>query len=336
MIDDDNTPDIGTVDDDVTDFEQFAVIDDPVTDTEYDDEQQKEADTDTDLPEGEQLESDAEDADEDDEAEAQAEAEEETDAEEDDEDTDDPKPLEDSVTIKMDDGEQITLAELKKGYLRQSDYTRKRQEESQIAQRANQLQHYYAQELQRTQMAMQAFMPKPPDKSLLDYGQDGEYLRQKEDFDQAQKYLAYMQAEQQKLAQEQQQKQQYERQNMVAQERQRLLESMPELKSEPARQKMQAELAEAVKSFGFEPDELENVYDHRVIKALIYANKALQAEKSQADVKKKVTAKAEKAKPVSQPKRTRKSTRNTDSKQLLKLANDGNERAADALFEQFV
>jgi hypothetical protein len=335
MIEDDNTPDIGTVDDDVTDFEQFAVIDDPATDTEDDDEQQKEADTDTDLPDGEQLESDAEDADEDDEAEAQAEAEEETDAEEDDEDTDDPKPLEDSVTIKMDDGEQITLAELKKGYLRQSDYTRKRQEEKLKADRADQLAQQYSQSLQQAQMVAQAFMPKPPDPALLDYDQ-GAYLRQKEAYTQAQQYLAYTQAEQQKLAQEQQQKQQAERQNMVAQERQRLLESMPELKSEPARQKMQAELAEAVKSFGFEPNELENVYDHRVIKALIYANKALQAEKSQADVKKKVTAKAEKAKPVSQPKRTRKSTRNTDSKQLLKLANDGNERAADALFEQFV
>lgn len=331
MIDDDNTPDIGTVDDDVTDFEQFAVIDDPVTDTEDDYEQQQEADTDTDLPEGEQLESGAEDAD----GEADADAEEDPDAEEDAEDTDDPKPLEDSVTIKMDDGEQITLAELKKGYLRQSDYTRKRQEEAQIAQRADQLAQQYGQSLQQAQMIAQAFMPKRPDPALLDYDQ-AEYLRQERAYNQAHQYLAYTQAEQQKLNQEQQQKQQAERQQMIAHERQLLLESMPELKSEPARQKMQAELAEAVKSFGFEPNELENVYDHRVIKALIYANKALQAEKSQADVKKKVTAKAEKAKPVSQPKRTRNSTRNTDTKQLLKLANSGNERAADALFEQFV
>lgn len=335
MIADDNTPDIGTVDDDVTDFEQFAVIDDPVTDTEDDEEQQQEADTEADLPEGDDEESDANDADDDSEVEAEAEAEEETDAE-DAEDTDEPKPLEDSVTIKMEDGEQITLAELKKGYLRQSDYTRKRQEESQIAQRATQLQQHYAQEIQRAQMVAQAFMPKAPDKALLDYGQTDEYLRQKEAFDQAQQYLGHLQTQQHQVSIQQQKQQEARVQNMRAEALNSLRSEMPELNDPKGRKQTESEIEEMAAALDYTVKDLENVYDKRVIKALIWASKWFQHQKSQEVVRKKVVAKSEKAKPVSQPKRTRKSTRRTDSKQLLKLANDGNERAADALFEQFV
>ena len=338
MIDDNNTPE-GTVGEDP--FLAFADdLEDQVTDTQEveSDEPEEDAETALSSDDGEDENAADEDAPEDDGSDAdEAEDEEDDDAPEQDEDTAAQQPVDESVSVTMDDGSQITVAELKKGYLRQSDYTRKRQEESQIAQRAEQLSQQYSQSLQQAQMIAQAFMPKRPDPALLDYDQ-AEYLRQERAFNQAQQYVNHLQGQHQQLSAQEQQKQAEQRQAMIAAERQKLMETMPELKSEPARQKMQAELAEAVKSFGFEPNELENVYDHRVIKALVYANKALQAEKSQKAVKKKVAAKAEKAAPVAKPKQKNKLTGKAARRAELtaKLKKTGNPLVADKLFEDFV
>ena len=95
-----------------------------------------------------------------------------------------------------------------------------------------------------------------------------EYVRQREVMRENREKAAAIQAEQARLAQIAQQEQQQKLQVLKAKESEKLIEALPTWK-DPAKAKAEkAMLVEFGQKMGFTPQELGNIYDHRVVLAL--------------------------------------------------------------------
>ena len=141
-------------------------------------------------------------------------------------------------TVKIDGIEQeVTLDELRNGYSRQQDYTRKtqevaEQEQKTLQQKLNEVTErdaIYSQLLPKMEQQLQSvFGEKEPNWDEL-YEQDPlEYTREKHRWDQKKEKLAAVEAEQKRLQQEQYEKQMEELKESVKAGEQKLLEVIPE------------------------------------------------------------------------------------------------------------
>ena len=216
-----------------------------------------------------------------------------------------PEPSEGLITLP--DGTQATVEEVtrwrdtRKNL--ESDFTKKTmalaEERKQAQAKVEQLQQqeqFLSQNLPVAMQVLQASIPPAPDPALRDYDLSS-YIAQKEAHEGAKQRLNQLYATQQAMQAKQQEASQAARQAAINENRAKLLEAMPELKNDTKRQEMQATLSEGIKAYGFEPNEMENVYDYRVIQALSDAVKyrRLMAEKP------KVEGKAKQAPPVQKP-----------------------------------
>lgn len=210
------------------------------------------------------------------------------------------------VTIKVDGKElEVPLSELKNGYQRQADYTRKTMEVSEQRkaaeserQAAQQERQQYAQRLQEQQIILQSALA---DQNQINWQQliDNdpiEYLKQKNLFEQRQSALQRTQWEQQQLMQQQQAEEAKAREAFLSEQQEQLLAKLPDWK-DPEKAKLgKSELRNYLKSeFGFDDDHISNVVDHRAIlmarKAMLYdamVSKAKAAEKKVATLPQKV------------------------------------------------
>ncbi len=181
-----------------------------------------------------------------------------------------------TFTIKVDGKDvEVTLDELQKGYSRTQDYTRKTQQvaemrkqtEAQLAAiRAEREQ--YAQLLGALSEQVKAAAEPQIDWDRLYQEDPIEYVRQREVMRENREKAAAIQAEQQRLAEISQQEQMQKLQTHKAKESQALLEAIPTWK-DPAKAKAEkAMLIEFGQKMGFTPQELGNIYDHRVVLAL--------------------------------------------------------------------
>jgi hypothetical protein len=181
-----------------------------------------------------------------------------------------------TFTIKVDGKDvEVTLDELQKGYSRTQDYTRKTQQvaemrkqtEAQLAAiRAEREQ--YAQLLGALREQVKAAAEPQIDWDRLYQEDPIEYVRQREVMRENREKAAAIQAEQQRLAEISQQEQMQKLQTHKAKESQALLEAIPTWK-DPAKAKAEkAMLIEFGQKMGFTPQELGNIYDHRVVLAL--------------------------------------------------------------------
>jgi hypothetical protein len=181
-----------------------------------------------------------------------------------------------TFTIKVDGKEvEVTLDELQKGYSRTQDYTRKTQQVAEMrkqteteltAIRAEREQ--YAQLLGALSEQVNAAAEPQIDWDRL-YREDPiEYVRQREVMRENREKAAAIQAEQQRLAEISQQEQMKQLQAHKAKQSQALLEAIPTWK-DPAKAKAEKTmLIEFGQKMGFTPQELGNIYDHRVVLAL--------------------------------------------------------------------
>ena len=208
----------------------------------------------------------------------------------------------DNAKVRLEDGTVTTIAELKKGSLLLPDYTRKTQEvaeqrrtvESQsqaLQQHAQQL----AQQRDYVTQLVQAFMPPPPDPSILDVDPHG-YQKQRVEYEQwmahHQNLAAMAQAEQQQA----QQRAAQERKDREQREWNATLEKMPALKDETRLKGFIRDIEQHGLGYGFSKEEIANALtmDHR--QALVLRD-AMAWRKLQAD-KTKVTSKVEGRPPV--------------------------------------
>lgn len=179
-------------------------------------------------------------------------------------------------TVKVDGKEvEVTLDELQKGYSRTQDYTRKTQQVAEARKAAEaELQAIRAEREQYAQLlGALSEQVKTAAEPNIDwdrlYNEDPiEYVRQRETMRENREKSAAIQAEQQRLAQISQQEQMANIQALKARESAALVDALPTWK-DPAKAKAErAMLVEFGQKMGFTPQELGNIFDHRVVLAL--------------------------------------------------------------------
>lgn len=207
------------------------------------------------------------------------------------------KAPKDDVTVTLPDGSAVSLAEIKNGYLRQSDYTRKAQA------LANQRAEFEAITTQQhhTMRAMNAFLqstlPPRPDPNLA-YSDPATFIAQKANYDhalerlqQAQQFVASQDAA---LNGTQQQKQA----EILESEMEAMVSALPQLAS----QKGKVEFFNKAKKVGeiarLSEQEIAGITDHRYLVVLDLAAEGLAARNAKQSAKAKVAN----VPPVVQPK----------------------------------
>lgn len=196
-------------------------------------------------------------------------------------------------TVKVDGKEvEVTLDELQKGYSRTQDYTRKTQQVAEARKAAEaELQAVRAEREQYAQLLTAlSEQVKTAAEPQIDwdrlYQEDPiEYVRQREVMRENREKAAAIQAEQARLAEISQKEQMVQFQALKAKESDALIEALPAWK-DPAKAKAEkAMLVEFGQKMGFTPQELGNIFDHRVVLALRKAALYDQMQAKRANIK---------------------------------------------------
>lgn len=297
------------------------------------------AQDDADESDDEPLERDESDEDEDD----SEDGDDEDDQDDQDDDEDDSEASED-LQIRLKDGTVATakdIEEWRQGNLRMADYTRKTQalaEDRKVVDHAVQTFHAQRQQFEQAAAVIQqmahAVLPTPPDASLLDRNSDNydpvTYLEQDAKFQAQQKAFQGQFQQYQQYQQHNQQAQQRALMQQIEAEKQRLTEVMPEIKDANRRTAIKSELSEAIKAYGFEEGEIDQIYDSRVILALrdLARYRKIQAQKP------KAKEKSRNAPPVAKPGKS-KPKRSNNQRDLDARVAAGDEDAAVANLSRF-
>lgn len=242
----------------------------------------------------------------------------------------DPEPADDvHVTVN---GERLALSELKAGYQRQADYSRKTQE---VAERRKGLEAMSAR-VNQTVEAVADFLirqiPAAPDPQLA-MTNPSQFVQQKAMHEAATAQVEALlgQAGQvrdvaQALTVEQQRE-------LLQQENAKLAEVFPATATGEGRKAFFDTAAAAAKELGYSDDEIKTVMDHRMFSLAHYAAIGMRAEKA----REKAKAKVQNAPPVASPKAQKqgvnasKARRNQEA--MKRLARTGS--IADALAIDF-
>lgn len=192
-----------------------------------------------------------------------------------------------NLMIPVADDQEVTAEELRKSYLRQSDYTRKTQEvaeqrkevEAQFAQIAQQ-QEQYLRGLEQMSAALQAQEPPVPDPSMQEYDPMG-YLEAKEARRDYEERQAGLQQHYQEEMQQRQQMVMAQRTEFLQHNAQQLQQARPDLDTP---EKMQA-YGEANRKFlmeerGFTAEEANSVVDWRHAEIVDMARRYMLSQKT--------------------------------------------------------
>ena len=226
-----------------------------------------------------------------------------------------------NTKLRLRDGTEITVGQLKKRWGELEELPRARE---QFEQHVQQFQTAAKSVSQREQLFQAAIpqaiallqaslpqVPEPPARKLYDddpfeYSkQVGEYQRAKFDYDQKVGQLHQLNAAQQQYAAQQQQETAARLSDVVKHEQAKLLEALPDLRDEAKRKEFYGDFIRYGKSEGFTEQELNGVYDHRMLKVI---RKAAAYDKLQATAPKVIAQKAKAAAPMQEPGRRLAST----------------------------
>ena len=277
------------------------------------------------------------------EAELEAEADDEVEYVEDDGDyevdEEEDQPETQRYYIKVDGQEQeVTLDELRNGYQRQADYTRKSQAlaEQRKAYEAN-LQaiqserEQYSQALQMmvAQQKNELSQYENIDWKTLKEDDPMEYMEKRLEFQEARDKIARVQQEQQRVAAEQQQRVQQQLSEIMQAEFTKLKEALPAY-ADPS-SNLKNELRDYGLSLGFSQQDLDSISDHRVV--LVLHKAMLQDRAAQGTVRKAKSSKpvpkvVKSGTPESKTQRSKKATQ----QRRERLARTGSTRDATSVF----
>ena len=220
--------------------------------------------------------------------EEEGQAEEETEEEVDEEEETEIVAEEDlKYTIKVDGEEfEVGIEELKNGYQRQADYTRKSQALAEQRKETEQIQsermkleqerQMYANGLQMLQEQQKAKLDEftNTDWETLKAEDPYQYMIKKDEFRDAQEKVYNVANQQAQIQQEQAEEAQKARAHFVQQEYNRLVEALPEWKDKNSTVKK--DVQEYAKSVGFLPEEINQLADHR---SVLVIKKAMEYDK---------------------------------------------------------
>ncbi len=190
-------------------------------------------------------------------------------------------------TIKVDGEElEVGIDELKNGYQRQADYTRKsqalaekRKETEGIQSERMQLEQerqMYANGLQMLQEQQSAKLNAFDNVEWETLKQEDPYayMIKKDEYRDAQERVTNLQAEQQLVQQEQAKQAQQARAHFVQQEYARLVDALPEWNDKEST--IKKDIQEYATSVGFRPEEISQLADHR---SVLIIKKAMEFDK---------------------------------------------------------
>lgn len=227
-------------------------------------------------------------------------AEDDLDDEADEDDGDDDQSF-DILAAKVEvDGEEITVEELKRGHLRQRDYTRKTQELAEMRKHFEAEQSeiereraQYAQLLPALQQRIEMTAEQEPDWDTL-YDTDPQMAARAErqwrkQQEQRQAQLEAVQAEQQRLAQLQQQRAEQMRAQYVEQQRAVLPDLIPEWRDTKVAQTEAGKIREYLLNEGFTDEDIAGLTNATLVKvarkAMLYETGAKKASDAKAKPK---------------------------------------------------
>ena len=254
------------------------------------DSQEQTANEETEAPVDEEVVEDTEEAEEVEEEapEEEGQAEEETEEEVEEEEETEIVAEEDlKYTIKVDGEElEVGIEELKNGYQRQADYTRKSQALAQQRKETEQIQsermrleqerQMYANGLQMLQEQQSAKLKDfdSVDWEALKAEDPYQYMIKKDEYRDAQERITNLVQEQQAVQQEQAQQAQQARAHFVQQEYSRLVAALPEWND--SKSTIKKDVQDYAISAGFLPQEVNQLADHR---SILVIKKAMEYDK---------------------------------------------------------
>jgi hypothetical protein len=185
------------------------------------------------------------------------------------------EPQKAGTKIKLSDGSEHTLEDIEKGFLRQQDYTRKTQELSNNRKMLEEAaQRFVNQDKQVKEFAefarkvVESYAPKPPDPSKINSDPIG-YLQEKEAFERASQTWRQLAESQQSISQRLEASEGSKTQEDLAQETKALVERIPSLATPDGWRAFKAEATDiGGRAYGFAPEEIEGIRDHRYVLAL--------------------------------------------------------------------
>lgn len=257
---------------------------------------------------GAEPDEDADQGQSDEEPEAKASEDDEKEAEADDEDADSKKG-DDDVTVKLPTGEEVALEELKKGYLRQADFSRKTQDLANSRKSVTE----QADRISRVADTLVDYLSKqiPPEPSIeLAYQDPNAYVAQKAHYEQSlarvRDLIAIADAPKEALTEVEK----GIKQERLAEQNRLLAEAMPMTATEKGRGQFFSDVLKGAQAVGYTEADMRAVEDHRLLTLGYWAAKGMEAEKAKEAAKAKV-AQAPAAQP---PKRAAKPVQATSEK----------------------
>ncbi|MDJ0933731.1 hypothetical protein [Breoghania sp.] len=222
---------------------------------------------------------------------------EEDDIESDDEPDDvptEPQLASDEAIVDLGDGTRVTVGELKRGNLREGDYTRKtqelaaqRKEFEDTQSRVTQHEQALANERQMMATFVKANMPQEPDPEMLNDDPVG-YMQEKARYDQQMGQLREFAQKEADAVKKAQEEQKAEQQKYIDQQREMLHAAMPEMKDPAKFQEFWNGAQGYLTGKGFTAEEVQqNLVDHRFYKILkdAIAYQGIQQAKPKAKAK---------------------------------------------------
>jgi hypothetical protein len=241
--------------------------------------------------------------------------------------------------VKVDGEEQeVTLDELRNGYQRQADYTRKSQAlaEQRKAYEANlqaiqseREQYSQALEMMSAQQKNELAQYESIDWKTLKEDDPMEYMEKRLEYQETRDKIARVEQERQRVAAEQQQRVQHQLSEIMQAEFTKLKEALPEY-ADPS-SNLKNELRDYGLSLGFSQQDLDSISDHRVVLVLHKAmlqDRAAQGTVRKAKASKPVPKVVKSGTPESKTQRSKKASQ----QRRERLAKTGSTRDATSVF----
>jgi hypothetical protein len=193
-------------------------------------------------------------------------------------------------TVKVDGVDtEVSIDELKSGYSRHSDYTKKTQAISEERKQMQEMAEAYQAEVQQIQNTRNQYIQQIGNyvqqglHGLQQYGQINwaqmkeedplEYVTKRDEFREEQQRVRDMQSQQQRAIQVQHQQGQQAFTENLSREQAKLVEAIPEWADEKKRPELAGQIREYAVSAGLSADEIDSVTDHRHVQILLKAAK---------------------------------------------------------------
>jgi hypothetical protein len=244
--------------------------------------------------------------------------------------------------VKVDGEElQVTLDELRTGYSRFQDYTRKTQ---QLAEQRKQIEaevqaaraerERYAQTFEQLQMMRQMQQEQEPDWENLKNTDPVKYVIERDAWRDRQEKQKQLESEYQRVMYQRQQEQAQEMQRIVAEQQEQLLEVLPEWKDPEIGNRERSRVRDYLKRSSFADEEISGIVDHRVVplvvKAMKYDDMMTKRQKVQP---KKAKTKTVKPGPSHTPSEKK---AKSFARQMQRLKQTGDRSVAESIIENLL